>query len=202
MFVKILKRPESEGDSYLIEINGLHNQQFLLNSYDIDYFALKRKKFKDKDISRNGFEKFSSRPSLRCIDTLPDMRGSIYTYAVADRNDMNLDSVIKHVKEGLQRKSRKMYGRMCNALQDYVIADEGGSLDVSCLSNIHYLESRVHLVFRASDIQNELYIDLLTIYESFILPVYGSKSIMVQVYASTSQNVKSFDKFIEKLEKI
>ena len=80
-------------------------------------------------------------------------------------------------------------------MRDYIYGD---SIDVSCLSNIHYLklgtkaEPTINLIFRASDIKHELFPDIILVYWFFIKPVFKDRSVNLNVFASTSQNIDAF----------
>jgi hypothetical protein len=91
--------------------------------------------------------------------------------------------------------------RMANSLSEYIMSEsELYDSDTTCLAGIHYLDKEFRLIFRASDIENELIPDILTIYKYFIIPVYGLESLTMTIYASTSQNVKSLDYVVERVE--
>jgi len=198
--MKVLKKPEFEDDSYLIEA-----EQFIMSSDMIDqlaeedlYLKVKLSKFATLNIDPDEFKPFKEdRPSLRNIDEVDQLVGSIYTYSAQDRNDMTYGAIIKNAKKLLSLRSRRNYIRICNSYKDYVESLET-NLDVSCLSNIHYLKDRVNLIFRASDIKNELFEDIITIYKFFIKPVYD-KPITLSIYASTSQNVEYINELTEKI---
>ena len=59
--------------------------------------------------------------------------------------------------------------------------------DVSCLNLIHYLNKQVNLVFRSSDIEYELFTDIITIYESFLYPIYGKENIDINIWINWSK---------------
>ena len=200
--INVIKRPDFEDDSYLIEMTNfeLSNDQ-LDTIIDTDrYLTLKCVKFMDQDITPDGFEAFSDRPSLRNINKSSMLTGSIYTYASAIRNDLAYNQITPMITKMLKQGSRRAYLRMCNSLNDYHNSMIFGT-DVSCLSNIHYLEDRVNLTFRASDVKNELFADIITIYIFFIQSIY-KKPIKLSIFASTAQNIDSFDNLVKQLRDI
>jgi hypothetical protein len=200
MIVDVVKKPEFENDDCLIKINNFYlsdnNIKNILNTDE--YIKLKFQKFNDRDISKDGFEKFKDRPALRNFDSIKDMRGSIYTYACKRRNEMSYGNLLMQVKHSLENKSsRRNYIRICNSYSDYSTSHDT-NLDVSCLSNIHYFENEIKLIFRASDIKNELFPDILSIYQFFIKPIY-KKPIKISIYASTAQNIDYVNELVEKI---
>lgn len=199
MHIDIIKRPHFEDDSYLFNI-----ENFSIKNFPIDdgYLNLKIKKFLEKDISKNGFEKFlKERGSLRFFDKIDDLGGSIYTYSVQERNGISYDEVISIVKEMIEKhpQTRRALVRIANSIVDYKKAEDIG-YDVSCLSTIHYKDNRVTLSFRSSDIEYELFTDIITLYKFFIQPVYGINPIGLEIFGSTGQKVHYFDKLIKKIE--
>lgn len=202
MNIKVIKKPKFENDDFLLKIDFFSLDEKYMNIKD-DYLFLKMKKFTEKDISKSGFEKFkNNRPALRNMENVPDFRGSIYTFAGEERNNIDLETMFLHIKNSIRNDSRKMYFRMCNPISDYIRAEIKGDLDISCLSNIHYLKDEVRIIFRASDIKNELFADLITFYYHLIQPVYENKIINLSIYASTSQNIDYLNEFITKIEKL
>jgi len=198
--MKVLKKPEFEDDSYLIEADNFFMSSDVIYQLaeEDPYLKLKLSKFLKLNVDPDEFKSFKDRPSLRNIDEVDKLVGSIYTYSAQDRNDMTYGSIIKNAKKLLSLSSRRNYVRICNSYKDYVESSET-NLDVSCLSNIHYLKDRVNLIFRASDIKNELFQDIITIYKFFIYPVYDNKPITLSIYTSTSQNVEYINELISKI---
>ncbi len=197
--INVIKRPDFEDDSYLIEMTNfeLSNDQLEAIKRNDPYIALKCKKFADSDLTPNGFEAFSDRPSLRNLNESSWLAGSIYTHASEERNHVRYHEIKPIITEMLEYGSRRAYLRMCNSLNDYHNSMIFGT-DVSCLSNIHYLEDRVNLTFRASDVENELFADIITIYIFFIQSIY-KKPIKLSIFASTAQNIDKFDNPIKQL---
>lgn len=198
MKIVIDKKPKFENDMYLFNIKDLYisDKQIQELSKNDPYLKIKINKFKNKNICKEDIKIFKDiKPSLNLLDLVNDLRGSIYTYTVEERNSIKYDYIFNHIKNRIHSGSRRLYLRFCNSFYEYI----AGGLDVSCLSNIHYLEDRVNLMFRASDIKNELFVDIITIYEFFIRPIYDG-TVDVNIFASTSQNVNSFDDVIKEIK--
>lgn len=198
MQIDIIKKPLNEDDSYLINLKSFS----LSIKVENPYLDLKRKKFADLDITKNGFEPFlEQRGSLRFFNSIDKLYGSIYTYSVQERNGLSYQEIINNVKKMLDKnpKTRRALVRVANSFVDYKKAEDS-AFDVSCLSLIHYKERSITLTFRSSDIEYELFNDIITIYEFFILPVYGNKPIDIEIFGSTAQRVDYFDILIAKLQ--
>ena len=90
---------------------------------------------------------------------------------------------------------------MANNIREYKKA-EFGAYDVSCLNIIHYLNRQVNLVFRSSDIEYELYYDIITLYWFFMKPIYGNKKINIQIYGSTGQKINYLNNLIDKIYEV
>ena len=166
------------------------------------YLKLKQEKFKNRDISKDGFESFIYKPSLRNFETIKDLRASIYTYVVEQRNNgIMYESIIQDIKNALNKnsKSRKFVLRFCNDITEYIASELFQELDVTCLSFIHYHENEVKLIFRAHDIKEEGLSDFINVYTFFIKPIYGTKPVDVKFYLSTTQNVDYFEEYLKQL---
>lgn len=201
MNIEVNKEPQFENDSYLITIK---NFSLDLNKKFDGYTELKRSKFRNMDVSKDGLEPFlEDRGSLRMFDSIDSLVGSIYTYAIQERHDITYQHAINLIKAILEKNpdSRRAVLRMANDIIDYKAAEFSG-YDVSCLNLIHYLKNQVNLVFRSSDIQYELYTDIITLYEFFIEPIYGSKPIDIQIYGSTGQRIEYLHTLIEKIKEL
>lgn len=197
MDIIINKTPEYENDSYLFTI-----KDFIMKNFNVNpYISLKREKFRNKDISKNGFDEFIlERGSLRFFDQLENLPGSIYTYSIQDRQNMSYKDVLNTVREIFikNKDSRRAALSMANPIVEYKKAELEG-YDVSCLNLIHYLNNKSNLVFRSSDIEYELLADIVTIYEFFLMPIYGKFPIDIQIFGSTAQKVKCFDSLINQI---
>ena len=200
--LKIYKEPTYENDDMLIEISNftISDSEFdtIINSDS--YIKLKVDKFKNKDVSFNGFEKFiEDRPSLRSVNPETKLVGSIYTYSILDRNGTSYEDALADVKQIINEntKSRKAVIRIANPIYEYKTSELNGRPDVSCLNLIHYYDGGVKLIFRASDIKNELFTDLITIYWFFIKPIFNKCNI--KIYASTVQNINGIIDFENKI---
>lgn len=202
--IKILKAPEFENDSYLIRLENFTINNALMEKLlkSDKYLLLKFNKFKNEDISKSGFEDFKDRLSLRNIESLESLEGSIYTYKVGKENSKTYDQIITDIRYTFIKHpdTRRLMLRVANDFDEYNRSIEEG-LDVSCLNLIHYMKNNAKLIFRASDILNELQVDITTIYEFFLRPVY-KKPITIEIFSSTSQNIDSFEKKIEEMKEI
>jgi hypothetical protein len=58
------------------------------------------------------------------------------------------------------------------------------------------------LVFRASDVTNELVPDILTINEYFLKPVYGDKEYQISIYSSSAQNTSGWSDTVSLLQEL
>ncbi len=92
----------------------------------------------------------------------------------------------------LSINSRRAIITMADKLIDYERSITENN-DVSCLSSIHYNKNSVSLFFRASDLKNELYIDIVTIFDFFIKPIY-SIDVDINFFISSCQNYSYIDK--------
>ena len=209
----IVKKPEFENDDYLIRIDvekipiGLSAAKILAKSSEslAAYYIAKRSAFLNKDINPNAFANFiDDRPSLRMLLNLEALDSTVYTAACEIENEIDYQSLIDRVKLHLKLKpnTRRCVVRFVNSFQKYSSSELIKHNDVTCLSLVHYLKSGPKLVFRASDIKNELLIDLLTIIEFFIKPVYDSSELQISIYSSTAQEVSSWQKFICDVERL
>ena len=190
--MKILKSPLYENDSYLLLLENFKISNILLKNIikNNEYLKIKDFKFSNKDISCIGFEKFQNeKKSLIDLKYKKNLQGSIYTYCMEYKNNISLEKAIRQIKNSLNKKSsRRLIIRILDDFSTYYSSEKDNSIDVSCLAFIQYLKNKVNIVFRASDIKNELFFDIITIYKFFILPVYKNK-IDIEIYATTSQNI-------------
>lgn len=189
----IYKNPEFENDSYLIQLINFKSNKNPLNSKDI-YLRTKAEKFLLQNISKEGLEKCvldrdgNERLSLRNLSKIDDLRGTIYTNVVKEENFIEFKSLVYMIKEMLERNSRKCVLRFANSFINYHLG-EFNNRDVTCLNLIHYYNpNNVRLVFRASDIKNELFYDIVLIYEFFIKPIFENE-VNIEIYSSTGQNI-------------
>jgi len=211
----ILKKPVYENDDYLFRL-GFDEiptpEQAIKMLYNINptqarYYEAKRRAFAEQNINPNVFIDFvEDKPSLRSLSQLGSLESTIYTSAVERENRMGYKELLASVKKHLTEKpeTRRCVVRLINGFDDYFDSELKKPADVTCLSLIHYLGSGPKLVFRASDIKNELFVDIMTVYEFFVKPVYDSnfKNLQLSVYSSTAQNVSSWDDFIGSLKAI
>lgn len=189
--MKIIKPPYFEDDSYYFIIEN-HEQLASVDVDDIPYLTAKQKAFADQDISKKSFEPYFDRPSFRGIDENNDLAGTIYTYGAEHKNDYPLPILLRSVRQH-KNFSRRCMIRMADTLRDFL----DPTVNTSCLSLIHYFKDSVKLIFRASDMKNELLIDLHTIKKFFIDPVFEN-SPEIHVIASTAQNInQNFKQYIK-----
>lgn len=209
--MQILKDPQFENDDYLIRIDldkiptGFDALVVLkkLDQTLADYYETKREAFLKQDTNPVTFYKFvDERPSFRALTQLTTLDSTIYTVACERENRLSyfelLDKVKRHL--ALNPSTRRCMVRLANGFDAYYASEIESPSDVTCLNLIHYLESGPKLVFRASDIKNELLIDVLTIFEFFIKPVYSDyKNLQMSIYCSTAQGVLSWVDFIKQI---
>ena len=204
MNIDIFKEPMYENDPFYLTIKNFELTIGQINSieHQDNYLHLKSIMFKTQNIHKLNFLMFKDRPSFRNYDKIKDLEGTIYTYAVKDRNDIDYDCAINLIKNMLSVNptTKRCILRMANGFLDYYISNDSGK-DVSCLSLIHYFEKSVTLIFRASDIKNELFTDLMTIYKFFIRPIYDDE-IDISIFANCSQNVSDFKNFIKNVNNL
>ena len=200
--IKILKYPISENDDMLLHFDDFYLSEDRFNDLlkQDKYLKTKFDKFKTMDVSGVGLEDFSYKPSLSKINSLSKIQRTIYTYAVKEENvPWDYEAVINQVKSALETSSRRIVIRFLNSLPTYL-----NSEDVSCLAFIHYIYVNnllnVRIVYRASDIKNELFYDILLIYYYFIKPI-TSKPISLSFYTSSSQNVEFLDQECDKIRR-
>jgi len=210
MQIQVFKKPLYENDSYFLRINnfGLNDDELKDLKCVDEYLYVKSRTFAEQNIDKGAYGHHKDRPAFRNFDKMDKLEGTIYTYAVEDRNDIPYHQAINLIKKmantiGDERKSTRCVLRMANSLKDYYMSEISGK-DVSCLSLIHYYDNKIALMFRASDIENELFPDLITIYEFFIRPVYESseEAVNIEIFASTGQNHDFFDEFVKRVKNI
>lgn len=178
----IYKKPMFENDSYMFVIDMQKDVLSRVNADDIEYTRAKTKMFRAKDYSKNKLSPFKSRSSLSGFNNVSDLSGTIYTHTCEGKNKMDYEHIIKSCKR-FHRTSRRCAINFADTLSDYL----NDSKNTSCLNSIHFYKDNVTLYFRASDIKNELLIDLLLIKHFFIEPVGIFKTLTV--ISSTAQNI-------------
>lgn len=210
MIYNILKTPYFENDSALLQFKLLP-EEFnptlqLLN----DYTLTKLKAFEQKNTNKQQFQKFKDRPSLRNYDNIRDLYGSIYTTTCEGENLFNksyeciIETIIKMISDqnGMLNQNRRCILRIVNNFSRYSLSEQL-NYDVSCLSLIHYYKNSPRIIFRASDIKNEFFTDVVTIYQFFIKPVYENSNVQllnIQFYLSTCQNINELESTIRKIQ--
>lgn len=218
--IDVIKFPIHEDDDYLIKHNYFKIDQY--EKYiDLDpYTKLKSEQFAKFDASKQIWlesDFVKDRPALRNINQVDNMSGSIYTVTCALRNidtihcynhinfKAHYENCINNIKQmlSIRPKSRRIFMRMANSLDEYAASElRYTSIDTTCLAAIHYMEDSFKLIFRASDLENELLPDILTIYKYFIVPVYDVKPLTMTIYSSTSQNISHFSDAMRCIENL
>ncbi len=202
-----MKAPQYENDSALLhvkfdETSDIFEEhecaiQFKVSSLDL-YTQTKIKMFRTQCDDPSILLQFKyDRPSLRSLQYLVDnnckISNTIYTTSIYKKNGFTtLHSLLSSIHYSMmsfgKNNSRRIYVNNANTFNEYYESESNPQIDVSCLTGIHYLENKVILVFRASDIKNELLTDLITITDSFILPIY-KRLMPIDVFISTAQNI-------------
>jgi hypothetical protein len=178
-----------------------------------DYTISKIRAFDTKDTDPGRFESFmNDRPALRDLMKLDKLEGSIYTRTAEIRNEARYETIMNYLKpmvrnsKGEWTHDRKAVIRFANSFSEYRLASthpEILGIDVSCLAFIQFYGENPKIVLRASDIQNELFTDLVTISKFFLKPIYGDKYINIEVVSSTAQNCSrtNIQELFEKVSK-
>ena len=213
--MEIIKAPEFENDDYLFRVDlrliptGKDAIEFLrrVDPGSVDYYIEKRRAFNEQDTNPKIFSRFvNDRPSLRALSELDSLDSTIYTVACERENHTNYRDIISGVSSHLKTKvsTRRCVVRFANSFNKYFSSEFNAPSDVTCLSFIHYLSSGAKLVFRASDVKNELLVDVLTIKEFFLDPVYESyvQGSQLTVYSSTAQHVSSWNNFAKTMRSL
>lgn len=175
------KHPGFENDSFMFVLGKL-DKLSEISLFDLDYFSVKQQMFKTKDINKMMLSDFIDRPSLHSFDEMKDASGTIYTHTCEAKNSLTYERIIEAVKNNY-KVSRRCSINFADTLNDYLT----NSVNTSCLNSIHYYKDNATLYFRASDVRNELLIDLHLIKEFFLDPVGEFETITV--FSSTAQNV-------------
>lgn len=206
--IVMVKQPRFVDDDILFNVKGFYiSQKSIDELIEKDPYAKwKLTKFKSKDVSKNISPNLANRPSLRDLNRFNDIAGSIYTKAVEDRNNgMDYEEIIKVIKRRLESDphSRRTVIRMMNSFAE-LQASEITGLNVSCLSSIQYMKFNdrlsVKIVFRASDLEYELFYDLVSIYWFFIRPI--CEYCDITFYSTTTQNMGQLDITLDKIRRI
>lgn len=198
--MRIIQTPLYENDSYLFKKMNFYDTNIMKYIDDKTYLGTKMRAFRDKNINKHEFIQYSDRPSLRNIHNAVDMSGSIYTYACEKRNSISYEQQLYMIREMLNNGSRRGVIRIANDVLDYYNSDKM-NIDTSCLNLIVYGKNKVDVIFRASDVKNELFEDFISIYAFFILPIYNHP-VDIQYFSVTSQNISSFSDTLFKIQNL
>ena len=209
MLDKIIQRavPQWEDDSYLFS--------FMANSLPVDdwanyfsgeelkYLLTKNYMFEHVITDPEYLEEFD-RPSLRGIAKMTALPATIYTHAVERQNGYPLDTCLRDIREMLEKnpKTRRAMLRLVNPLVDYYDSTQKPGVDITCLNLLHFTHDGARMIFRASDIKNELIPDILTVNKHFIKPVYGDLPYKLTVFSSTAQNISSWSDTMKSLNSL
>lgn len=198
-----------ENDMCLVRFYGIVSDRILSLNIKDKYLSEKISMFEKQDIDPARLEKFKdNRSSLRNIEDIKKLDGSIYTRTVSDENSMQYGKIIENIRSALNSdklsssKNRRIILRIVNSFSKYNASLSDSSLDVSCLALIHYYDDCPRIMFRASDIENEIIPDMVTIMRFFIQPVYGSQKIKLAYFSSTCQNISKFSSKMQELSDI
>lgn len=214
----IIKHPQYENDSTLftIDLNNVTIEKLDDLVKEDLYYATKRRAFLFKNTDKDQFEPFANRPAFRNFKNTIAFTGSVYTKTCEIRNnDILYEDILQQVSELIKLRSRRAIIRFTNPFDELYISEVDPSLteDISCISTIHYVllddnTLDVKFNFRASDCKNELYYDIITLYEYFVMPIYRCKDLNgylikninpCEFYLSTTQNTKYLMHTIKKL---
>lgn len=209
--MNVIKPALFENDDYLIRISG-HTLKLgeeaskILSTIDerlASYYEKKRFVFAERETNPNQFKDFvGDRPSLRSLLELRELDSTVYTVAAEKQNDASYEFLMSCIKNHLEFKpnTRRCLLRFSNSLPAYYFSEMSRPKDVTCLSFIHYFAKEPRMVFRASDVGNELIADILTVSEFFLRPVYEEKEYEISIYSSTAQNISSWDDIMNTLK--
>ena len=207
MKVKTIIKPEYENDDYLLELSGIPDYSKVKNieGVDFDYLHFKYLKFLNVDTRIEGWDQFKSRPSLRNLGSMNgELSSTIYTNAVSKNNEEITYETSKNIIKSMLEKNpatRRAFLRFASPISEYYVSTHS-PIDVTCLSAIHYLHRSCRLLFRASDIKNELLYDIITINTFFLKPIYGKEDYTIKIYASTAQNTEYWEDTMKILGRI
>ena len=194
---RVLKYPECENDSAFVSLDSDYISVIRESIKDDDYYLVKNRKFLEKNLDGIDFEPFAhSRPSLRNMSNF--LEGSIYTYTCEKKNGMCYEAILDNVRTMISKNSRRAFITISDRFLDYRNSEIIKGIDVSCLSGIHYTKDKITLFFRASDIKNELLIDIVTVYDYFIREIYGNRNVKIELMISTCQNYKNLKEYEDK----
>ena len=204
--VTVNLEPMQEDSPYVFSILGCNlptdSWENWFTGEEYNYLRAKDLAFMNADTNPSNFCGFD-RPSLRNLEKLNHLPATIYTHAVEIQNGFPLSHLLDNIKEMLENtpKTRRCVLRLANPLIDYYDSTKK-PVDVSCLAFIHFTHAGARLVFRASDVKNELIPDILTINKHFLKPVYGSLPYNITVFSSTAQNILAWSSIMNELENL
>ena len=213
-FVDAYKPPLEENDSYLIRLSGFPVCETTAIEEECGrtvaaYVATKSHMFETLNVDPRSLVAFvGSRPSLRGLDNMLEASAELDTtnYAVAcgRENGLLKDELLTRIKDALDRSSgcRRCVVRLANPGKRYLESTENKTIDVACTLAIHFMSDRVAVYMRASDVANELIPDLVLLTKHFLRPVYGHRSVPIEIYSGTAQNISSWGRIMVSLSNL
>lgn len=216
------KVPIEENDNMLLRLMNFNiDDEAYDKLLEDSYLKFKHSRFADFNVSPEGFSDFKEKTSLIGSDMLDEFTDTIYTYSAIKKNEimnrklldlMNstkeekilaFDNLMKKVSEVLSKKpkTRRCVINFASSFKEYSLSelDPAYDSDISCLLNIQYMEKKVNINFRAMDLKDESFVDIVLLWKWFIKPVYGNKKIELNIYSNTTQNTPYLNKLITKL---
>lgn len=213
-FVDAYKPPLEENDSYLVrlsrfpvcEVNAIEEE---CGRTMAAYVAVKSRMFETLNVDPRSLIAFvDSRPSLRGLGNMLEASAKLdttnYSVACGRENGLSKDELLTNVRDVLERSSgcRRCVVRLANPGKRYLESVEDKTIDVACTLAIHFMVDRVVVYMRASDIANELIPDLVLLTKHFLHPVYGHRSVPIEIYSGTAQNISSWDRIMVSLSNL
>lgn len=200
----IVKAPEFENDDLLVKFPAfkMNYDSFNHLKSEDEYLNMKWLKFLDKDTTYKGFEKFKDLPSMRGYKEDSILTSVIYTKALEIENGVEYNyHLIRSIANELKKKgNRRVILRFLNSYPHYTTES-----DVSCLAFIQLIKNddkiSAKIVYRASDIKNEFFYDVLLIYDFFI-SVVTSDPVDISFYATTAQNINALQEACIKIDSL
>lgn len=199
--MKIIKEPDFENDSFYFIIEP--EDELVDIRQTSQYYKDKSKMFTYGITAKSFLEHYKhKRKSLYNLDNVEFLDSTNYVYAFYKKNNIKQFSLVNFtlppgivsIMKKQMKIGRRCYINFANNLCDYLLTP---GKDVSCLLGIHYMEHDVKLIFRASDMADELLIDLSLINKFFIKPIYGDSKISTHVFSSTAQSIINLKTLIQ-----
>jgi hypothetical protein len=205
--LEVFKRPEFEGDSFLIRLHNFKVGSLEgLSPEEISYYHTKMRMFEQGDVVGIGLDQFAvNRPSLRSLATWRNqgvrLDSTNYAVAASLQNGMCVTDLLDRYSARLSSdpSCRRCVLRLANPGMQYLTSTVE-SLDVSCTLSMHFLTNRTSIAMRASDVMHELVPDLLLARDFFIHRVFpGVDRVSLELYSSSAQNICAWSDTMIKL---